>query len=465
MTTPAMATPTPSATTSSSTTTPSTAASATMQLPYSHIKYATAGGGQQPSVLVAWGANFAVYSIPEFNKVPCGQCDLRRGFITAVGFSGNLIATATEDKQILLWSHTGAQWEYERTIKTKKKITAIEILSHHVIFSDKFGEVYVADVDRLRALANVPPAEVVKTASPTSTASAVSPVTPTAVNPPPSKDISVTNRLAKKLRKQQQQQQHQSQKVEYQHQKPAIKLAIGHCSLVTSLACMRTDTTTLVATCDRDERIRVSRFPQTCIIESFCMGHTEFISDVVFCGSTILVSGAGDGTLRSWDPLTGKCLCIQYLCQGASGRGLPPPGTKPSVVKPQSYRSGLLAATVEGVPQLFVFVVTSDGQLALAQSIDIGGVPTAASFSPFDNSLLVSLIPESPETPLLKAFKPDSTSTWQAVPLPAFLNSTVTVTEKELKVYIKSQQQEQMRKVCNLKVHKPHEPNQKKSKV
>ena len=57
----------------------------------------------------------------------------------------------------------------------------------------------------------------------------------------------------------------------------------------------------LVATADRNEKVRVSQFPRCEEIESFCLGHTDFVSGVEFLSGTRLVSCGGDGYLRVWD--------------------------------------------------------------------------------------------------------------------------------------------------------------------
>ena len=51
----------------------------------------------------------------------------------------------------------------------------------------------------------------------------------------------------------------------------------------------------LVATADRNEKVRVSQFPRCEEIESFCLGHTDFVSGVEFLSGTRLVSCGGDG--------------------------------------------------------------------------------------------------------------------------------------------------------------------------
>ncbi|XP_012943107.1 tRNA (guanine-N(7)-)-methyltransferase non-catalytic subunit wuho [Aplysia californica] len=63
-----------------------------------------------------------------------------------------------------------------------------------------------------------------------------------------------------------------------------------------------------VVTCDRDEKIRVSDFPDSYNIRSYCLGHTAFVISLV-CDSRqkVLMSGSGDCTVRLWS-LQGKQL-------------------------------------------------------------------------------------------------------------------------------------------------------------
>ena len=63
-----------------------------------------------------------------------------------------------------------------------------------------------------------------------------------------------------------------------------------------------------VITCDRDEKIRVSRFPNAYNIHTFCLGHTDFVTSLAILnhtGENVLLSGSGDGTIRIWKYLEG----------------------------------------------------------------------------------------------------------------------------------------------------------------
>lgn len=72
-----------------------------------------------------------------------------------------------------------------------------------------------------------------------------------------------------------------------------------------------------VITSDRDEKIRVTHYPRTEIIETYCMGHLEFVSsiEVITSNATefLLLSLSGDKTLRLWNYVTGTELVQSQL--------------------------------------------------------------------------------------------------------------------------------------------------------
>ena len=63
-----------------------------------------------------------------------------------------------------------------------------------------------------------------------------------------------------------------------------------------------------IITADRDEKIRVSKFPNSYNITSYCLGHKKFVNNVaeVPHDREILVSCGGDGVFIFWDYKTGK---------------------------------------------------------------------------------------------------------------------------------------------------------------
>lgn len=71
---------------------------------------------------------------------------------------------------------------------------------------------------------------------------------------------------------------------------------LGHYAMITDMQVLQCR----IATCDRDNKIRVSRFPNAVHIQSFCLGHSDFVSRVAWVDDSRLLSGGGDGTLRLW---------------------------------------------------------------------------------------------------------------------------------------------------------------------
>ncbi|XP_033864093.3 tRNA (guanine-N(7)-)-methyltransferase non-catalytic subunit wdr4 [Acipenser ruthenus] len=88
-------------------------------------------------------------------------------------------------------------------------------------------------------------------------------------------------------------------------QRPA-ELKLGHLSMLLGVTLSYNDK--YVITADRDEKIRVSILKSPYNIESFCLGHTEFVSAVIVIPDhpKQLLSGSGDGTLRLWEYKSGR---------------------------------------------------------------------------------------------------------------------------------------------------------------
>ncbi|KAI3356611.1 hypothetical protein L3Q82_017815, partial [Scortum barcoo] len=65
-----------------------------------------------------------------------------------------------------------------------------------------------------------------------------------------------------------------------------------------------------IITGDRDEKIRVSHLRSPYNIQSFCLGHHQFVSAllVLSCHSNWLLSGSGDGTMKLWEYESGRKL-------------------------------------------------------------------------------------------------------------------------------------------------------------
>ncbi|POG68153.1 hypothetical protein GLOIN_2v1639694 [Rhizophagus irregularis DAOM 181602=DAOM 197198] len=88
----------------------------------------------------------------------------------------------------------------------------------------------------------------------------------------------------------------------------ASTLLLGHVSMVTDMVI--TPNNKYVITCDRDEHIRVSRFPKGYNIESYCLGHKQFVSKIHILpwANDLLISAGGDDFIALWDYVPGKLL-------------------------------------------------------------------------------------------------------------------------------------------------------------
>lgn len=95
-------------------------------------------------------------------------------------------------------------------------------------------------------------------------------------------------------------------------------MLLGHVSMLTAVTAVSLPSQASpsgyrewILTADRDEHIRVSRGPpQTHIIETYCLGHTSFVSSLCVPKSLprFLVSGGGDNFLLIWDWKSGQLL-------------------------------------------------------------------------------------------------------------------------------------------------------------
>lgn len=86
----------------------------------------------------------------------------------------------------------------------------------------------------------------------------------------------------------------------------AMTRVCGHISMVMDLLLTK-DNKHLIS-CDRDEKIRVTCFPDSHNIAAYCVGHKEYVSQIEILPQIpkILCSISGDQSLRFWDYVNGK---------------------------------------------------------------------------------------------------------------------------------------------------------------
>ncbi|CAD0197115.1 unnamed protein product [Chrysodeixis includens] len=92
------------------------------------------------------------------------------------------------------------------------------------------------------------------------------------------------------------------------HKEDSGTKLLGHLSLL--LDVLQSNDTKYILSSDRDEKIKVSCYPNTYHIQTYCLGHTEFVNHIEFLphNDKYLTSSSGDGTLKIWDYSEGK-LC------------------------------------------------------------------------------------------------------------------------------------------------------------
>lgn len=214
----------------------------------------------QESVAAAVGPDLRIFDLRQNSAVSLKDDSsvgsLHKDSIRVVryGANGKLLVSAGDDKLVKVWSTES--WHCITTVCSEKRVSAVAISNDglYVCFADKFGVVWIVDLDR------------------------------------PDGQVHVG--------------------------KKAVPLLSHYCSIITSLEFSPDGRFILSA--DRDFKIRVTVFPKNPLdgaheIQSFCLGHTEFVSCLAFLWTEeypqgFLVSGSGDSTVRLWDILSGSLL-------------------------------------------------------------------------------------------------------------------------------------------------------------
>lgn len=118
------------------------------------------------------------------------------------------------------------------------------------------------------------------------------------------------------------------------------EVILGHLSML--LDVIITPDSKYIITCDRDEKIRVSLYPNAYNIISYCLGHREFVSSLHLLPHqlSLLLSSSGDGTIRLWEFQSAQSLftydcssdAVKELVKDSSCLHLPEDGSMNSVI-------------------------------------------------------------------------------------------------------------------------------------
>ncbi|KAK9476772.1 WD40-repeat-containing domain protein [Lipomyces japonicus] len=86
---------------------------------------------------------------------------------------------------------------------------------------------------------------------------------------------------------------------------------LGHVSMLVDLEIVKNSNgSQFIITSDRDEHVRVTRYPESYIIERFCFGHEQYVSQLLVpeWDESTLISGGGDDFLLRWDWTNGEII-------------------------------------------------------------------------------------------------------------------------------------------------------------
>jgi WD40 repeat protein len=71
---------------------------------------------------------------------------------------------------------------------------------------------------------------------------------------------------------------------------------MGHLSMLLDISFIQTnENQQFILTADRDEKIRLSHYPNAYNIQGYCLGHTEFVSHIKSIDQNHILSASGDG--------------------------------------------------------------------------------------------------------------------------------------------------------------------------
>ncbi len=179
------------------------------------------------------------------------------------------------------------------------------------------------------------------------------------------------------------------------------KLLLGHVSLLTDVTIASTEDLGkqrhFILTADRDEHVRVSRYPQTHVIHGYCLSFRDFVSKICIVpwNEKFLIVGSGEPSLNVFDWQLGTLLSqftfddqLQEMLQGViaddvnerSLAKLAVSGIWPASINRSEHRSspeedggGIFLVALEGFPYLFSLCLTRERRLQCRQSISLSG--------------------------------------------------------------------------------------------
>ncbi|KAL6868441.1 hypothetical protein J3F83DRAFT_737106 [Trichoderma novae-zelandiae] len=331
--------------------------------------------------------------------------------MTSTPDGSHLVAITGHDKTIWVFEHDGngqLKQLSQRTMPKRPSAVAIGP-ENQIISGDKFGDVYAIpllipeDGSKSSASLSSLPLPSKKAFKPTAS--------PLTVH-------SKGNRLALLNQIKQAELASQSKGANSGGPDFELNLLLGHVSMLTALVLGEQQGRRYILTADRDEHIRVSRYiPHAHIIENFCFGHKEFISEMVIPSSKpdVLVSGGGDEDIFVWDWVAGKQLYKSSILSLA--REIAPETATvavsglytllyPSADGPLTY----ILAICEDVKAIFSWNLNQSNELHCPGIIQLPGKPLSLAISPSTN-----VVDDATPPTVIAAIDPDAETEAQSL--------------------------------------------------
>lgn len=164
----------------------------------------------------------------------------------------------------------------------------------------------------------------------------------------------------------------------------SVTLLMGHLSIILSME-MTPDDRFLI-TADRDEKIRVSHFPNSYNIQSYCLGHGEFVSSVVVMDTETLITGSGDGTIRMWKLSSGK-LISSVDC-----------GPDHNVKQILRVKDQMIAVSFYSMKSVTLYNLMDGSKITQQQVIDVPAEILSMELMDQDSLILLMRSPDEPFT-------------------------------------------------------------------